>query len=766
MPGFGVNVPVEVVDSRGVIKDTNQLHSLVRHTANIGPRTRRRAVSSQGIPYSRVGSIAFQNASSISWSTDEVLHGLDLENTPWQDYDIPDELMRVLANTPMEILSIVRESIDNRRALKASMSAEASKLASSTTTPSVKPVSTGDKPATESSTSTRSQRAVSQVSAHTMDSTNPSRSSSPNQSIESTTTLGSSQDGDSKRIDQSNLPNVRPKAFRDHGLARLFRSLHTAKPELVPPEIADSESSNSSECASCFEDIPKSEAASLACQHKYCSTCFLQLVRTAMHNENFFPPKCCLQEIPRITIRTHLPTKDFAQFDEKAQEYAVPTGSRWYCSSPRCGKWIETEKRPTSAEIVCPHWPRLKRLKERVGGDAITVDPWSNLRLAAGILHANAELNSAIRVELGGELADAQKKIRQRDAMRYERHDRFRRPKHELKRLKLQARLAEMEAEQARLARLAEEIESKRRDGITTHYQNLRNALRELHNSHRKALAKRFESERVRLARAKEAWTQDQESQAAEIEWEKANVQKKTDIVMEELEQKQAQEISEIVARHQVDKDRFSARLTEELKDATPKLDSMEKLWEVQRNEREMLRMHQAQELQKWQDRLATEIIAVEERLRQQHEKSEKHYHAEVDEEELAKRVFADRKWYEVLTEEQRGMLDADERHNLESGADAPNRESHTEDIEASAGSSSGEAATETVDSAASATRAAEMPFYTFYLGQTSVMAREPSRPSESLALWRRQQPRSCVLDAPRPVRVNLRKVIEASNRR
>lgn len=206
MPGFGVNVPVEVVDSRGVIKDTNQLHSLVRHTANIGPRTRRRAVSSQGIPYSRVGSIAFQNASSISWSTDEVLHGLDLENTPWQDYDIPDELMRVLANTPMEILSIVRESIDNRRALKASMSAEASKLASSTTTPSVKPVSTGDKPATESSTSTRSQRAVSQVSAHTMDSTNPSRSSSPNQSIESTTTLGSSQDGDSKVSHHLSVP--------------------------------------------------------------------------------------------------------------------------------------------------------------------------------------------------------------------------------------------------------------------------------------------------------------------------------------------------------------------------------------------------------------------------------------------------------------------------------------------------------------------------------------------------------------------------------
>lgn len=446
----------------------------------------------------------------------------------------------------------------------------------------------------------------------------------------------------------------------------------------------------------------------------------------------------------------------------------------------------------------------MKRLKERVGGDAITVDPWSNLRLAAGILHANAELNSGTPMlflviisplsitsyTCGARWRTCrcteEDQTTRRNALRTTRQvqtaearaeeaevraaiaavEAAERQEAEENERRLQARLAEMEAEQARLARLAEEIESKRRDGITTHYQNLRNALRELHNSHRKALAKRFESERVRLARAKEAWTQDQESQAAEIEWEKANVQKKTDIVMEELEQKQAQEVSEIAARHQVDKDRFSARLTEELKDATPKLDSMEKLWEVQRNEREMLRMHQAQELQKWQDRLATEIIAVEERLRQRHEKSEKLYHAEVDEEDLAKRVFADRKWYEVLTEEQRGMLDADERHNLESGADAPNRESHTEDIEASAGSSSGEAATETVDSVASATRAADMPFYTFYLGQTSVMAREPSRPSEGLALWRRQQPRSCVLDAPRPVRVNLRKVIEASNRR
>ena len=367
------------VDTQVVRGHTYQTHLLVRgHAANNAPRIMHKPLSSQGTPHSRSGSIAFQDTSSVTWLAGEGLNGIDVENTPWQDYDIPDELMQVLANTPRKVLDIVRESIDNRRALKASISAETSNLASNTTTPDANPVRTADNSAAESPTTPVSQHAISEVSASTVGSTSSSRSSSPNQAIESTTTLTSSPDNDSKkphhldvllqalgsrdtmqreslRTEQSKLPKSRPKVFKDHGLARLFRSRNTTKSDVAPPEAADNESTSFSECASCFEDIPNSKCASLACQHKYCSSCFVQLVRTAMQNENFFPPKCCLQEIPRTMIRTHLAIRDFAEFDEKAQEYAVPTGSRWYCSAPRCGKWIETRERVTSATLVCPH---------------------------------------------------------------------------------------------------------------------------------------------------------------------------------------------------------------------------------------------------------------------------------------------------------------------------------------------------------------------------------------------------------------------------
>lgn len=262
---------------------------------------------------------------------------------------------------------------------------------------------------------------------------------------------------------------------------------------------------------------------------------------------------------------------------------------------------------------------------------------------------------------------------------------------------RLRARVAEVEAEQARLARLMEELESKRRDGITAHYQNLRNALRELHTSHWKALGKRFESDRHRIARVKEAWSVNQKAQAVENEWEKANVQSKKDIVMEDVRQKQTNETFETVARHKMDEEIFCARLNERMEHPIPKLDLMERLWQVQRNERATLRMYQTQELQTWQDRFATEAGAVEKRLRQQLGKLEMQYHADVDEEKFARRIFADRKWYEVLTEEQQGMLDADERRHLTSGADAPGRDAQIVAVEAS-GVGSSKDATEGAD--------------------------------------------------------------------
>lgn len=94
----------------------------------------------------------------------------------------------------------------------------------------------------------------------------------------------------------------------------------------------------------------------LTCQHKYCAPCFLQLVSTAMQNENLFPPKCCLQPISPKTIDAHVSTETKDLFKQRTKEYAVPPGERWYCPSPKCSKWISRGKLSLSSNSVkCPH---------------------------------------------------------------------------------------------------------------------------------------------------------------------------------------------------------------------------------------------------------------------------------------------------------------------------------------------------------------------------------------------------------------------------
>lgn len=115
---------------------------------------------------------------------------------------------------------------------------------------------------------------------------------------------------------------------------------------LLPSRKARLESSQvettMSDCTSCFDDIPDVKAVSLPCQHKYCFPCFTQLVTTSIQHEVNFPPKCCLTDIPKKIIRDNLPPVECAQFEEKALEYAVPVGNRYYCISSTCGRWIDT----------------------------------------------------------------------------------------------------------------------------------------------------------------------------------------------------------------------------------------------------------------------------------------------------------------------------------------------------------------------------------------------------------------------------------------
>lgn len=102
--------------------------------------------------------------------------------------------------------------------------------------------------------------------------------------------------------------------------------------------------------------MPNRKLVALTCQHKYCAGCFAQLVNTAMQNETLYPPKCCMLEIPTKIVVSHVSPDVGGLLKQKAKEYAVPAGDRWYCPSTSCAKWIDRGKRSVSFDTFrCPH---------------------------------------------------------------------------------------------------------------------------------------------------------------------------------------------------------------------------------------------------------------------------------------------------------------------------------------------------------------------------------------------------------------------------
>ncbi|KAF5125937.1 putative E3 ubiquitin-protein ligase rbrA [Metarhizium anisopliae] len=93
------------------------------------------------------------------------------------------------------------------------------------------------------------------------------------------------------------------------------------------------------ECVSCLDDIPVKDAVRVQC-HSYCKDCFVRLVTAATQNEQQWPPKCCLNQIPFRLVLKHIPDDLKKTFQVRASEWELPMGERVYCSQPECGIWI------------------------------------------------------------------------------------------------------------------------------------------------------------------------------------------------------------------------------------------------------------------------------------------------------------------------------------------------------------------------------------------------------------------------------------------
>ncbi|KAL8957110.1 MAG: hypothetical protein Q9193_005532, partial [Seirophora villosa] len=295
----------------------------------------------------------------------------DTEQTPWKQYEIPDELALLQPGVPEEIRNIVQESMDEQRAMRLSeLQARAVVVRTTISIGHGEPEFGEPSVGPESSAMASRRHAVSSTSSHGTDSLDPS--------LNSRTSLGSSNAADDvlKPTVSGGTPPSRfsgENVFSDLNLKqrsgeklskaqRVLRMLRRSKDPIPTTDTIQeltqepAQEPATYECTSCFDDVPSKEAVKVPCQHRYCSSCLCQLIATAIQQEDQFPPKCCLQEIPRAVFKAHLAAKELASFDSKALEYSVAVGSRYYCPRPACARWIDTTKaRSHNGSLVCAH---------------------------------------------------------------------------------------------------------------------------------------------------------------------------------------------------------------------------------------------------------------------------------------------------------------------------------------------------------------------------------------------------------------------------
>ncbi|KAF4334639.1 e3 ubiquitin ligase ARI9 [Fusarium beomiforme] len=109
------------------------------------------------------------------------------------------------------------------------------------------------------------------------------------------------------------------------------------------------------ECVSCLDDFHPKDVIKVPC-HNYCRDCFVRLVAAACQNEQQWPPKCCLNEIPVKTVFRFIPTDLKKTFEERSKEWELPISERVYCSDPNCSLWIKPKRiDPGRRQGICDH---------------------------------------------------------------------------------------------------------------------------------------------------------------------------------------------------------------------------------------------------------------------------------------------------------------------------------------------------------------------------------------------------------------------------
>ncbi|KAL6718489.1 hypothetical protein ACLMJK_004580 [Lecanora helva] len=684
------------------------------------------------------GSAELSQTRSDGSAVSEPLRDLDLVD--WQNYEIPEELALIVESTPPTLQSIIQESMDGQRAIRLSVM-ESSTVLESPDARSSSPVegaaivesssmaSAGsplngehprlsfDRP--DDSASNFESRTGSDV--HLKPPPNPQNRSASSSALLDSKPKGTPLAHSTELSQQPCSDKATAKKYH-----RLLKMLRHEKARHHASRSPSRKASILVECTSCFDDLPDTTAVALPCSHFYCKSCFTQLVSTSIEHEINFPPKCCLTQIPKKTIRDSLSAEVCAKFDIKLLEYAVPAGNRYYCVSTACGRWIDTRHaRRKNGTLECPHChERLcticrgpeHPLEEDCPED-FELDRTLEQAVRAGwrILLANVGPSFGMHPFAKDEIIlmassytcgkkwrtcrcteEDQRRRNQQISEQLEQFEAHRRAEE----VRLQAARAAVEAAERRLreerdaeeARMAEEarevemMETERIHHIAEHFEYLRDFLQRIGVHQETAIEDRHAREWAKINDMRIALGSPESvaNREAYVRSERDRVVESTETTIRALRRQHATCVKEMLTRHRKSQDDLLASFADaqDTDIESPEAERLQGLMYNQGLERSKINLEQVTEIKKWKDRGEASIKAFdagELSLTLRIEEEEK---IRSMERKMGRTVDADRKWTQVLLEDRYAMLAEDERRMVQNGSEAPERVFESNDAE------------------------------------------------------------------------------------
>lgn len=543
----------------------------------------------------------------------------NIREAHWQDMEIPSELEEIHANTPEEIRTIIQESMDEHRAMRASrMSQPQAIVVRTTITQSRTSDDRGPRsPLTESSASTSSRRTESSLSED--------MSSTRSIEYESTTSLGSEGDSDCLKrlvVHDNVLSKSPPEKLTADTKGRPFLSRRREKPLKGRGFLEKNKGSKG---------------------------------RGAYYNTG--------QGDDRVASKP-----DLALCGDESLEDKVALSHRYYCASSGCASWVDVHSALAyGGALRCPHCGsficNIREDAARIYGKNYPsgTHPLATMRQSedrdilgfSGEHHAGGSADDQSRSAIAATAAV----------------DRSTLQKHEEEEKRL------VEEAWRNTAR-----EYDRLGSITEYFEHLREALENARLQQKQAIDQRHstalqgvEVREAALICGERILDRDQT-----VAMERADIAKKNEDILKDLRRSHALQLMDTVRRHRKEQDAYIAKSTRqsETNGNFGQATVLELLLQAQEVERTMLRSQQTREIVKRGKRASRLLEAFDAKTNAGRVEMVNAQIKEAEElTEMAtafkKQTSADWKWFNAFFLDRVMMLGEDERRFILSGSDA-----------------------------------------------------------------------------------------------